>query len=200
MAKASACGDNSLKLVVGLGNPGAKYRDTYHNLGFWAVDSICEQFNADVTQHELGWLMRCEEQSPLDYAAKPNTYVNRSGAAVSAWLGELGLEPHEILVIYDDLDLDVGRLRIRSEGSAGGHRGMQSIIKALKTKAIPRLRVGIGPTPTNMSGRDFVLSKITNADREIYTAIFAKMPSIVKLIAEQGIKKAMDSWNGVDFS
>ncbi|MGM0381458.1 MAG: aminoacyl-tRNA hydrolase [bacterium] len=190
---------SAISCAAGLGNPGSKYRGTYHNLGFRAVDALCSSYENDLISSDNGKLYRLVDSS-LDYAGKPGLYVNRSGEVLKKWAGEFEFEPGDFLVIYDDLDLKVGQVRLRPAGSAGGHNGLQNIIDCLQTDAIPRLRIGIGPLPTNATGKDFVLSPVNKDEQEIYSRIMDNVPAIVQEVAEEGISPAMDSWNGVDFS
>ena len=189
----------AIRCVVGLGNPGSKYKNTYHNLGFWAVDSLLSHYNPSVLNSDDGELYSFTD-APLEYAAKPGKYMNRSGEAVAGWAERLELELPDFLIIYDDLDLEVGKIRIRPSGSAGGHNGLQDIIDSLQSDRIPRLRIGIGPLPTNASGRDFVLSPINEKERKIYARIMENIPEVIEDISSGGLEEAMDNWNGVDFS
>ncbi len=189
----------AIRCVVGLGNPGARYKNTYHNLGFWAVDSLCSHHECKLISSDSGELYSLKD-SPPEYVGKPGLYVNRSGEVIKKWAAREGIEPGEFLIIYDDLDLEVGKIRIRPEGSSGGHNGLQNIIDCLQTDRIPRLRIGIGPLPTNASGRDFVLSPVNKEERKIYARIMGNIPDLVEDITTGKIDSAMDLWNGVDFS
>lgn len=145
-------------LVVGLGNPGEDYVDTRHNLGFRVIESLCRTFSVRADRLECNALV-AEAGSVV--LAMPQTYMNRSGYSVRCLVERRRIEPSSILVVYDEIDLELGRLRLRSAGGPGGHRGMESIIRNLRTEEIPRLRLGIRPVesekvPENLS--DFVLS------------------------------------------
>lgn len=185
--------------MVGLGNPGSKYRGTYHNLGFQAVDTLCSNCPHESVSRESGELYRLKDCC-LEFTGKPGLYVNRSGEVVKKWAGKYEIPARRFFIIYDDLDLEVGRIRIRPEGSSGGHNGMQDIIDHLGTDCIPRLRIGIGPLPTNSKGKDFVLSPINKDERKIYRKLLDNIPAIIEKIHKEGINEAMDAWNGVDFS
>lgn len=194
-------GRKNVNCLVGLGNPGGKYSSTYHNLGFRAVDTYLKKFETVSTQNDdSGKLFELSGDAPVQFAGKPGKFVNRSGEVVKEWTAKLELDPQQLLVIYDDFELDLGRIRLRKQGSAGGHNGLKDIIEKLNTRKIPRLRVGIGPLPTNSSPRDFVLAKITRDDRRVFSEIYKKLPKIVGNLAERGFETAMDRWNGVDFS
>lgn len=154
------------RLVVGLGNPGSEYANTRHNLGFLAVDELLSK--ADGT-HPGAWQPRegmlCEMQLGGDrvYALKPLTYMNNSGTAVAETARQLGISPKELLVVCDDLDLELGTLRLRASGSTGGHRGLASIVECLGTSDFPRLRMGIGrPQPGAEDIIEYVLAPWTS--------------------------------------
>ncbi|MFP4687348.1 MAG: aminoacyl-tRNA hydrolase [bacterium] len=188
-----------LDAVIGLGNPGSQYRDTYHNLGFAAVDILCEAYRAKLLSSRNGEFYNLET-APADYAGKPGRYVNRSGEVLRGWVERFDLDPEKIFVIYDDLALDVGKIRLRPSGSSGGHNGVQNIIDRLHSDSFPRLRIGIGPCPAGLSKKKFVLSRIAASDAEIFSKIIYKIPKMLKEISENGIKEAMNRFNGVDYS
>ena len=144
-----------LKLVVGLGNPGAKYAGTRHNIGFMALELLGERsgfsFRQQAKLHGLAADTGVGEQRLR--LLMPQTYMNDSGRAIRAALDWFGLEPHQLLVLVDDMDLPLGRLRLRAQGSAGGHNGLRSTIQHLGTQAFPRLRIGIGAPAENPAER-----------------------------------------------
>jgi len=188
-----------LEAVIGLGNPGNKYQNSYHNLGFAAVDTVSEAFRGNLKDKSIGEFYSLRD-APADFAGKPGRYVNRSGEVLSAWVKRFGLTKEKIFVIYDDLALDVGKIRIRPSGSSGGHKGVQSIINNLHTDNFPRLRIGIGPCPNNMPVKEYVLAPIAASDTEIFSRIINKIPSMLKEISQNGLKSAMNRFNGVDYS
>ncbi len=193
-------GEADLRFLVGLGNPGGKYRETYHNLGFQAIRHFGREFEVESRQkHSAGEVLTLGGEAPVQYASRPDTYVNRSGEAVQAWRDEFNLTADQFLIIYDDFELELGQIRLRPGGSSGGHRGLQNIIDSLNTREIPRLRIGIGPLPTNSEPRDFVLAKITEDDRKIFSRVYDTFPRIVESIVRTGYEQAMDTWNGVNF-
>ncbi len=151
-----------MKAVVGLGNPGPEYALTRHNLGFMVVDLLAQRWGAR-WRPGRGDYWEAEGEALL---VKPTTFMNLSGIAVRQLAERYGLEPEEILVIVDDVNLPFGRLRLRTKGSSGGHRGLESIIFHLGTENFPRLRVGIGPKPEGLSLADFVLSEFTEEERK----------------------------------
>ena len=158
------------RLVVGLGNPGATYANTRHNLGFLAVDELLEKADrarASEWQPHEGLLHEMELRGEKVYALKPLTFMNESGRAVEETIQQLGISPKELLVVCDDLDLEVGCLRLRTAGSTGGHRGLASIVEHLGTSDFPRLRVGIGrPQPGDGDIIEYVLSTWTSDQLE----------------------------------
>jgi len=144
-----------LRAVVGLGNPGPEFALTRHNIGFWVVDLLGERDPWEVRRFVWGEVRRSRERLLL----KPLTYMNNSGEALGEFLRIYPLEPRDILVVYDDVDIPVGEVRLRARGGDGGHKGMRSVIAALGTQDIPRLRVGIGPCPEGVDMVEFVLSR-----------------------------------------
>lgn len=143
------------KLIIGLGNPGTKYRNTRHNVGFMVLDQLVKH---------LKLKFKTSKTIPADYVwtddtelIKPQTFMNRSGYAVSRVINKHGLSPKDILVVSDDLDLEIGKLRQRSSGSSGGHNGIQSIIDRIGTNEFSRLKIGIGRPPIGTDPSDYVL-------------------------------------------
>ncbi|MFB6346126.1 MAG: aminoacyl-tRNA hydrolase [bacterium] len=188
-----------LRLAAGLGNPGYEYRDSYHNVGYQAIDSLIRDHSYSKTTRRPGTIYE-GENGPLDYLGKPDCYVNQSGGVLKQWVDALDLSPDSLLVIYDDFSLDVGDIRIRPSGSAGGHNGMKSIIEALQTKTIPRIRIGIGPLPDGVDPAEFVLSPIQDTEQTTYQRIYQALPEILRVLAEDGFNRAMDRWNGESFA
>ena len=157
----------SMKLIVGLGNPDNKYDQTRHNVGFMVVDALAERFGATVRRKKFSAL--AEEIHAEDTKAlllKPQQYMNRSGHAVATAAGFYKIDPADILVVTDDMALDVGRIRLRAKGSAGGHNGLKDIIARLGSDDFPRLRVGIGDSG-RMDAAAYVLSRFSAEEREV---------------------------------
>jgi len=185
-----------MKIIVGLGNPGKEYAQTHHNVGFMVLDRIASKNKIDVIdlKHKalIGKGMIGGEKVIL---AKPQTYMNLSGESVRALSDYYKVEPEDIIVIYDDVDLDPGKLRIRKNGSAGTHNGMKSIVAQLGTQEFPRIRVGIGHQPEGWDLADYVLSKITpEADKEL-TAGLDRAAEAVETFLSEGIDTAMNNFN-----
>ena len=147
-----------MKLIIGLGNPGTKYAKSRHNIGFMVIDQLAKdlglEFKISKKYNALFAKSECLE------LLKPQTFMNNSGTAVRAISQKHGIPPENILIVMDDLDMEVGKIRYRDEGSSGGHRGMQSMIDCLKTTEIKRLKIGIGRS-TNMEPDQYVLKKFT---------------------------------------
>ncbi len=194
-----------ISLVVGLGNPGPKYEGTRHNIGFEVVDRLAQRWMIPLKvdrrfQSEYGVGSRGAGQRL--HLIKPQTYMNRSGQSLRATLDWFKLSPASLLVIYDDMDLPVGRLRLRLSGSAGGHNGMKSIIDHLKTQEFSRLRIGIGAgrQPTDRDGAvvSHVLGSFSRAERQIMDGVVNTAVAAVETCITAGVERAMNLYNGLD--
>lgn len=186
-----------MKLVVGLGNPGEKYKRTRHNLGFLVIDRLASRHGTAVKKKFCGsfvgeWSVDGE---PI-ILAKPQTFMNRSGVAVDELLREYGgVAEEDLVVIYDDLDLSFGRIRIRAGGSAAGHRGVVSIVESLAGTLFYRVRIGIGRPPEGMDAADYVLEQFSRDElRELNDIVDRAAESVVCLI-ESGPRRAMELYN-----
>lgn len=184
------------RLVVGLGNPGLEYHGTRHNVGFRVLDVLAhEEHLAFRRSPYQGYMARRGSGEDEVYLLKPTTFMNLSGSAVRAATKELRLEPRNVLIVCDDLDLPVGRLRLRPEGSAGGHNGLKSIIAAIGTDAFARLRVGIGRPPDDDVVR-FVLGPPRGDEaRQLHWAVENAVACLRVAIAS-GVAEAMNQFNG----
>ena len=187
-----------MRLVVGLGNPGRQYQRTPHNIGFDVVDMLASRhggswrlerrFDAETAEITLG-----ESRLTL---MKPLTYMNLSGNAVAGFCQKTGVEPHEVLPVSDDINIPLGTLRLRPDGSHGGHKGLLSIINSLGTLGYPRLRVGVKPPDIEISDWvTFVLRPLRPADREILTIAEEHAADCVEMIASRGLAAAMNRYN-----
>lgn len=189
----------AVKLVVGLGNPGAQYARTPHNAGFMVVDEFAGKFSANWREEARFQGSSCRIRGRgMDLALlKPATFMNLSGASVGRYMHYYGMQPAELVVVSDDADLPVGRIRIRKSGSAGGHNGLKSVIAAVGTEAFTRVRVGIGRAAAGGNLADYVLGRMP-ADAE---AVFAKAVSTaaeaVGCIVAEGADAAMNRFNSV---
>ena len=183
-------------VVVGLGNPGPEYADTPHNLGFRLIDRLSGEHSIALSRRQRSAVVGDGEIEGHRVAlAKPRTFVNRSGDAVRYLLARFRVAPGALLVVYDEIALEPGRIRLRTSGSAGGHNGVASIIETLGTQAFPRLRIGIGPPPEGVDQIDYLLSPMSDDRR-------ASAAEALKLAAEavvchltQGITTAMNRYN-----
>ncbi len=183
------------KLIVGLGNPGAQYENTKHNLGFWVVNELLLRLQLDQLVPLCKSLVaRTEWHDSEVILAKPMTYMNNSGQAVNMLVQKFGIFPHDLCVVYDDLNLDIGVLRMRKAGSDGGHNGMKSIIHHLGTQDFARLRVGIGKVEGDWM--DHVLNQFSAAEREdINWAVPCAADAIETFVVED-VQTAMNRFNG----
>ncbi len=187
-----------MKLLVGLGNPGPKYALTRHNIGFRAIDRLAGWQGTTVNRPFLRSLVgQGVYEGEKIILAKPQTYMNLSGNAVALLLNWYKLTPAELTVIYDDLDLPPGRLRIRDRGSAGGHRGLASIIGQLATGDFVRVRIGIGRPPVpGPEVADWVLARSAPDDEEKIAQVLVTLPGVVEEMMKAGVVSAMNKFNG----
>ncbi len=186
-----------MKLIVGLGNPGREYAATRHNVGFMVIDRLAREIGVVVGKKmfkaQVGQGYINGEKVAL---VKPQTYMNLSGGAVSALMNWYKLAPDELIVIYDDLDLPPGKLRIRPDGGSGGHKGMQSVIQALGTENFCRIRVGIGrPQEPDFESVDYVLSRLAGDDAEMVGEAVELAAEAVFCIVRDGVERAMNLYN-----
>lgn len=157
-----------MKLIVGLGNPGQEYEKTRHNAGFRVMDALADHCKISIDKKKFNALIAPTTiQTEKVLLMKPQTYMNASGEAVQAAMRFYRIEPKDLLVIYDDMDLAVGKIRLREKGSAGGQNGMKNIIAHIHTQEFPRIRVGIGKS-TYGNVIDWVLGKMTKEDMELH--------------------------------
>jgi PTH1 family peptidyl-tRNA hydrolase len=183
-------------LVVGLGNPGPEYELTPHNLGFRAVDRIAERHGIRVNRPVSKSLVGVGRVGSRDVIlAKPQTFMNLSGPAVQGLLSKYGLSPESLLVVYDELDLPWGTLRVRPKGSAGGHHGMEDVIRALGTGDFARLRLGIHPGRPVRDGAQYVLAPIRSGQIEEVDNLLDEAVAAVESILAVGVVKAMTMHN-----
>jgi PTH1 family peptidyl-tRNA hydrolase len=186
-----------MKLVVGLGNPGRKYRDTRHNVGFHVVAAMARQQSAGpVRQKFHGEITEISHRGDRVLLLSPTTYMNRSGQSVRAACDYYRLTPADLLVVCDDFNLPLGRLRFRAAGSAGGQKGMVDIIQRMGSDQFARLRIGIGSPPPNWDVADFVLSRFRREERpEIDDALQRAHLGALDWITH-GIAYCMNQYNG----
>jgi len=187
-----------VKLIVGLGNPGIEYQFTPHNMGFLAVDRIAEQCGVRVNnRHCRAQTARTRLAGQEVVLAKPETYMNLSGLSVAELVSEYEAQPEQDLVLlYDELDLPFGTLRVRPRGRSAGHNGMQSVIGTLGTQEITRVRLGIGPDYPVGDGARYVLSQFKKPQLEIVDQVLDQAADAVQTILAEGVQAAMNKFNG----
>lgn len=180
-----------MKLIVGLGNPGKEYEKTRHNAGFLALAHVSgwkleKKFNAEIAEEKIG--------SERIIFAKPRTYMNKSGDAVGALARFYKIKPHNVWIIHDEIDLPIGTLRLKQGGSAGGHKGLQSIIQTIGEDCV-RFRIGIAKAGKRPPAETFVLQKFTAADFKKLETVFERVTEAIPTIIQAGLAKAMSLYN-----
>lgn len=187
-----------MKLIAGLGNPTAQYAGTRHNVGFDVIDKLADKYNiaVDTLKHK-GAYGKGQIEGERVILLKPMTFMNLSGESVRATADYFKIAPEDIIVIYDDINLDVGRLRIREKGSAGGHNGIKNIIAQLGTDAFPRIRIGVGMKPPRMDLAAYVLSHFTEEERVRMEQGYDKACEAAVLMLREETAKAMNAYNGM---
>ena len=183
-------------VVIGLGNPGPRYVGTRHNMGFEVVETLARDAGVGFRQGRGDYLMAVSPASNT-LLIRPTTYMNLSGSAVSALCQELGAEPERMLVVLDDIALPLGTLRLRPKGSDGGHNGLASVIEALGSTEIPRLRLGVGPAvmpPAELLAA-FVLARFEPPERPVVDRMVGRASEAVKTWVDWGLEAAMNRFN-----
>lgn len=183
------------RLILGLGNPGERYRDTRHNVGFLVVEELARRWDVRLDRRECNSFVG---EGPGALLAQPQTYMNRSGWAARCLLETYGLDPAGVLVVYDEVALPLGKLRLRKSGSPGGHRGLESVIENLRTDQVPRLRLGISPEepPRGEDLVEFVLNPFPPDQREALEAMVARAADACEVWLKEGAEAAMAKFNG----
>ena len=184
-----------IKALIGLGNPGKQYEKTRHNVGFMVADLVASNLKCGKKYKEkcFSHIIECLDHDLL--IVKPQTYMNNSGIAVKNLLEDYNLKPNEILVVYDDLDLPLGTIKLKKKGSSGGHRGVKSIIENLKTEEFPRLKIGIGRPANKKEVVNYVLSPFSKEERFILEKVLASATDCIINVLKYGIDKAMSYCN-----
>ena len=184
-------------LFCGLGNPGNKYQYTWHNVGFMTIELLAERYGIAVKK--LKFKAVYGEKKLADgtkiILAKPQTYMNRSGESLVEFAAYFNISPENIIVIYDDIDLDVGDLRIRPAGGAGSHNGMKSILFHLQDDSFPRVRIGIGRQPDDWDLADYVLSKIPESAQKTMFDCMVRAAAACQSIVDEGLQNTMNVYN-----
>jgi peptidyl-tRNA hydrolase, PTH1 family len=185
------------RLIVGLGNPGPEYADTRHNVGFRCLDELARRCQTAWVKHgpSQSMVSRASAGDLILVLAKPHTYMNRSGSALVALQERLNRDLQKVLVVYDDMDLPFGTLRLRERGSPGTHNGMRSVVGALHTEDVPRLRIGIGQSSPG-GAIDHVLSGFSEEEQETVRQLVSKAADAAYAWATEGAVAAMNRYNG----
>jgi peptidyl-tRNA hydrolase, PTH1 family len=187
-----------LRLIVGLGNPGAEYARTRHNLGFAVVEALASEAGAGFRRRGLSLRASGSFHGEDLIFAKPQTFMNLSGQAVAELVSQIGLKPSDLdnlLIIHDDLDLEVGRIRVKARGGAGGNNGVLSIIDALGTDQFARVKIGIGRPPVGMDAADYVLRPARGDDRVLLDDAMERAAEAVRCWISEGLATTMNRYN-----
>ncbi len=182
-------------LIVGLGNPGARYEGTRHNAGFAAIDALAEGQSVSWKSEHKALTARIQMHNEDLLLVKPQTFMNLSGEAVQALMTWYKVRPEKLIVFSDDVNLDLARLRIRAKGSHGGQNGLRNIIEHIGDSFM-RVRIGVGKCPPNRDLANWVLSKFTETERADFLFAVHKIPELLKLFLEKGIEPCMERFNG----
>lgn len=183
-------------LIAGLGNPGKEYEKTRHNAGFGAIDALAEKLGISVEEKKYkGLFGKGRIGAEPVILLKPQTYMNLSGESVRAAADFYKIGPEHMIVIYDDIDLEVGRLRLRAKGSAGGHNGIKNIIAHMGTQEFPRVRIGVGAKPDRMDLADYVLGRFSQVEQSQMEDGYKEAAEAAAAIVEEGIEAAMNRFN-----
>lgn len=186
-----------VKLIIGLGNPGKPYEHTRHNIGFDVIDELANRWNAPLNQTKFnGMYATVHRPEGKVILLKPLTYMNLSGECVRPLMDYFDIEIEDIIVIYDDLDLETGKLRLRGKGSAGGHNGIKSLIQHLGTQEFNRIRVGISRPPAGIKVADYVLAKFSKEDQPIVKEAVEKSCDAVEAALTKPFLEVMNKFNG----
>ena len=190
-------GGKNMYIIAGLGNPTAQYRGTRHNVGFEVIDYLADKYNIDVTTKKFKGLIgtgAIEGQKVV--LVKPQTFMNLSGECIQEVMNYYKTDISDLIVVYDDINLEPGQLRVRGKGSAGGHNGIKNIIAHLGTQEFPRIKVGVGDKPPRMDLADYVLSRFSKEDREKMEQAFKDAAEAVEVMIAEGPDAAMNQFNG----
>ena len=186
-----------MKLIVGLGNPGLQYAGTRHNIGFEALDKLADIHHISVNRSKFKALVgEGTIGGEKVVLMKPQTYMNLSGEAIAACKSWYKLENEDIIIMYDDTSLGIGDIRIRKNGSSGGHNGIKSIIAHLSTEVFPRIKIGVGQKPNGWDLGDYVLGKFTDDDKKVLDPRLKVVCEAVETMLKKDVDTAMNNYNG----
>ncbi len=187
-----------MKIIVGLGNPGAEYEKTRHNLGYMAIDKLASELGVNIDKKRLlGLTATCKIGREKAILVKPLTYMNLSGDCVAKIMNYYKETPENVIVIYDDIDIDVGKIRVKPSGSPGTHNGMKDITAKIGSQTFPRVRIGSGKPIKGQDLADFVLSKVKKEEKELIDKATDMAKDAVLDIVQEGISTAMNKYNYV---
>ena len=185
-----------MRLIVGLGNPGPRYRNNRHNVGFRCVDLVARNWSIGLSERRARAILGLGQHLGQDVVlAKPRTFMNHSGEAVGYLLTRFAAQPSDLVAIYDDIALPVGKLRVRPDGSAGGHNGIKSIIDTLKTQAFPRIRVGVGQPPLGQDQISYVLGHFSSEETPLVADAVSRVAEVLDCLLQENIEVAMNRFN-----
>ena len=188
---------SELYVIVGLGNPGNHYEKTRHNMGFRVVDRLAKDWSISVNQVKWKALVgQGQREGRKVLLVKPQTYMNLSGQAVQAIQNFYKLDPGHLIVVYDDIDIELGTIRVKGHGSAGSHNGMKSIVSSLSTTDFPRIRLAVGRRMASQDLADFVLSTFTPEEEKVVEDEVGMACRAIETILDQGVEAAMNQVNG----
>ena len=185
-----------MKVIIGLGNPGPAYQSTRHNVGWWVIERLARRWHAGPprARHRAA-VATTTFRGATVLLVRPLTYMNESGAAVRALVAAENLVTSDLLVVYDELALPLGQLRVRPQGGAGGHKGLGSVLAALGTQAVPRLRIGIGQLPPGVDRVSYVLGDFTAEERPVAEDAADRAAAAAECVLRDGLIAAMDRYN-----
>lgn len=184
-------------VIAGLGNPGDKYSGTRHNVGFGVIDQLADDYGIDVsTKGHKALFGKGMIGGHKVILAKPQTYMNLSGESIRDLVSYYKISEEELIVVYDDISLDVGRLRLRPKGSAGGHNGIKSIISCLQTESFWRIKVGVGNKPPRMDLADYVLGRFKGEELDAIRTGIENAAKAAVCLMDEGMEAAMNQFNG----
>lgn len=183
-------------LIAGLGNPTKEYDKTRHNVGFSVLDVLADKYGIDVSERKhRAYCGKGVIEGQKVLLVKPQTFMNLSGESLRSAVDYYKIAPEDIIVIYDDISLEPGQLRIRQKGSAGGHNGIKNIIAQLGTQEFPRIKVGVGAKPPRMDLADYVLSRFSKGEQELMDAAFREAAEAAVMMMTDGAERAMNHYN-----
>lgn len=177
------------QLVVGLGNPGSDYAESRHNAGFWVVEALAQRLGGRWRRYRLSQVARVEQKGVSLILAKPTTFMNLSGRAVAWLLREFALDLSQLILVHDDIDLPLGKVRVKQKGGHGGHHGVQSVIEVLGSQAFRRVKVGIGRPATKEGVVDYVLVPLSAEERSALSEAVERAAEMVLTLVEARSKK-----------